>query len=966
MLAFSALLACLATASPVPSIATRQEGDLSSCPGYKAYNVAFTSSGLTADLTMAGSPCNTYGTDLTDLTLKVEYQNDQRLHVLIQDKANQVYQVPDFVFSRPESSGGSSNSSELIFQYNESPFSFSVHRRSNGQVLFDSSAASLVFESQYVRLRTSLPANPSLYGLGEHTDPFMLNTTGYKRTLWNRDAYTVPSGSNLYGDHPVYYDHRGANGTHAVFLLNSNGAEIDINKDGNGNQYLEYNLLGGVLDFYFVSGPSPVQVAQQYSEIVGKPAMMPYWGFGFHQCRYGMRDVYDVAEVVANYSKAGIPLETMWTDIDYMHLRRTFSLDEARFSLQRVRELVDTLHSRQQHYIVMVDPAVAYQDYPAFNKGVEMDIFVKNDNGSIYKGVVWPGVTAYPDWFHPQTQNYWNYEFNTFFNVETGIDIDALWIDMNEPSNFCGYPCLDPDAEAKSLGDPPRPPPVRLGSPRPIDGFPASFQPTCHAEVTFSVNATTFPGESILVFGSAITLGSNDEITNAAALGADNYPIWSAPIELPANAQIAYQYVRTSPQGYVYERTNRTLTTGGCGSTNLSVHDTITTTSPTKRSIGNEVGLPDRNLVTPPFTIPNAAGALSSKTMLTSILHYGNYTSYDVHNLYGSMMSSASYTSMSLRRPGVRPMIITRSTFPSSGRRVGHWLGDNASTWRHYLLSLTGLLQFTSLYQIPMTGSDVCGFAGNTNPTLCARWAMLGAFSPFYRNHNEFASIPQEFYRWEIVASAAKKAIGVRYQLLDYLYSAMEGQSREGKPALMPLWFAFPSDREAWGLEYQYLFGEAVMVAPVTEENGTEVEVYFPRGVWFDFWTGEQVGKGGWHTLTGVGFDEIPLFYRGGFVVPQRVTGANTTAELREVDFRLVVAPDENGEARGGLVLDDGVSVDGPVTRVGFTFEGGKLSVNGTFNYDPQVEVVEVVVLGQGGKTVKEKISLMGSGTVQI
>jgi alpha-glucosidase len=51
----------------------------------------------------------------------------------------------------------------------------------------------------------------------------MLNTTNYTRTIWNRDSYRIPEGSNLYGAHPVYYEHRGDNGTHAVFLLNSDG-----------------------------------------------------------------------------------------------------------------------------------------------------------------------------------------------------------------------------------------------------------------------------------------------------------------------------------------------------------------------------------------------------------------------------------------------------------------------------------------------------------------------------------------------------------------------------------------------------------------------------------------------------------------------------------------------------------------------------------------------------------------------
>ena len=76
--------------------------------------------------------------------------------------------------------------------------------------------------------------------------------------------------------------------------------------------------------------------------------MMPYWGFGFHQCRYGMQDVYEISGVIANCSTADIPLEIMWTDIDYMDYRRIFSLDPFRFSLPKMRQIVEHLHSDHQ------------------------------------------------------------------------------------------------------------------------------------------------------------------------------------------------------------------------------------------------------------------------------------------------------------------------------------------------------------------------------------------------------------------------------------------------------------------------------------------------------------------------------------------------------------------------------------------------------------------------------------------
>ena len=160
----------------------------------------------------------------------------------------------------------------------------------------------MIFESQYLGLRTSLPPDPNLYGLGEHTDLFRLNTTNYTQdalvarclwySIWNQPVWQSPSlrGSSR------------RKTARTVFLfMNSNGMDIKINDTA--GQYLEYNTMGGVFDFYFFAGPSPVEVAQQISEVVGLPAMMSYWTFGYHQCRYGYRDVYDVAEVVYNYSQ---------------------------------------------------------------------------------------------------------------------------------------------------------------------------------------------------------------------------------------------------------------------------------------------------------------------------------------------------------------------------------------------------------------------------------------------------------------------------------------------------------------------------------------------------------------------------------------------------------------------------------------------------------------------------------------
>jgi len=104
---------------------------------------------------------------------------------------------------------------------------------------------------------------------------------------------TLPS--IRYGAHPMYLDHRydpstGKSVSHGVFILSSAGGDVLLQTTPSSTSeeakpFIQYRMIGGTLDFYFMSGPTPVDVIEQYSEIVGRPAWMPDWGFGFHLCR---------------------------------------------------------------------------------------------------------------------------------------------------------------------------------------------------------------------------------------------------------------------------------------------------------------------------------------------------------------------------------------------------------------------------------------------------------------------------------------------------------------------------------------------------------------------------------------------------------------------------------------------------------------------------------------------------------
>jgi len=144
-------------------------------------------------------------------------------------------------------------------------------------------------------------------------------------------------------------------------------------------------------------------------------------------------------------------------------------------------------------------------------------------------------------------------------------------------------------------------------------------------------------------------------------------------------------------------------------------------------------------------------------------------------------------------------MIIERSAFAGMGKYGSRWLGDNFSEARYMGYSITGVMAH-NIIGIPLVGSDICGFLGDTTPELCARWHMVGAFYPFSRNHNSFGGTDQEPYRFAYdvyqgtisYLDIMRTAMRVKYSMVRYYYTELSMAHKEGGAFFKPLFFEFP------------------------------------------------------------------------------------------------------------------------------------------------------------------------------
>ncbi|HXJ88094.1 MAG TPA: TIM-barrel domain-containing protein [Candidatus Binatia bacterium] len=361
-------------------------------------------------------------------------------------------------------------------------------------------------------------------------------------------------------------------------------------------------------------------------------------------------------------------------------------------------------------------------------------------------------------------------------------------------------------------------------------------------------------------------------------------------------------------------------------------------------------------------------------------------THSEIHNIVGLENARATYEGLLKLRPDERPFVLTRATY-AGGQRYGFtWTGDNSATWNHLRLATQMVLNL-GLSGISFVGADVGGFNGSPSSDLLTRWVEVAAFSPFFRDHADKGSLPHELWvNGPEQETIRRRYVESRYRLLPYIYSLAEETSRTGLPMMRPVFLEFPEifAPSAPGFDHWdtvFLLGPSLLVAPQPfGEMMDDYVVSFPRGQWFDFWTGEKMpASGGAPPITDVvtanpgakfpalfkvhpRLETLPVYARGGSVLPMQPLIQNTE-ETPAGPLELRVYP--GADCKGTIYLDDGHTFayqHGQFLRQEFTCDADAKSVRLKFHtregsYVPWWKFVEVVVYDWPSPRAEAKVS---------
>ena len=256
-----------------------------------------------------------------------------------------------------------------------------------------------------------------------------------------------------------------------------------------------------------------------------------------------------------------------------------------------------------------------------------------------------------------------------------------------------------------------------------------------------------------------------------------------------------------------------------------------------------------------------------------------------------------------------RPFIVCRSGHSGIQRYAQTWAGDNLTCWEALKYNI-GTILGMGLSGVANQGCDICGFYGPApEAELMVRWIQNGIFQPRFSVHSvNVDNTVTEPWMYGNCTNYIREAIKFRYRLIPYYYALMRRAHETGVPIMEPMCSAYQHDTNCYEEGIDFMVGDSLLVANVVDKGAKVRSVYLPADeIFFDFYS-REVYTGGQVIDVEVGLDSIPLFIRGGGIIPMASNQMYNIATEQVTSLHLILAPTCDGEFT--MYEDDGITTE--------------------------------------------------------
>lgn len=292
----------------------------------------------------------------------------------------------------------------------------------------------------------------------------------------------------------------------------------------------------------------------------------------------------------------------------------------------------------------------------------------------------------------------------------------------------------------------------------------------------------------------------------------------------------------------------------------------------------------------------------------------------EIHNVYGLQWDKVVKEQFEKHNPGKRVFQMTRAAYAGLQRYTFGWSGDSGNGdnvlegWGQFANQVAMGLS-AGMGGIPFWTTDISGYCGDIMDHLAmselyVRWMQFGIFNPLSRAHHEGDNAVEPWMFGEEAEKISKTVIEFKYQLFPYIYTQARVAHETGIPIMRAMFLEYPNDPEVYKVDDQFMFGESMLVAPVTKKGAVRRNVYLPEGEWIDYNNPSKIYDGEQTIQYPVSLTTTPIFIKNGSIIPMMPV-MQYIHEKKDYPILLYVSkPNESQSSSFQLYDDDGESTD--------------------------------------------------------